>query len=293
MKAAVRSVLGALLLLQACMAPVVAPAGSDELLLDGFPEGTAVAEAEAPDGTTLRGVFVPAGADAPVVLHLLPREASITTGIGAFGGMKQTLATLRELGFASLVLDYRGVGASDGSPSPRDLADDGWAMWQAALERSSGDPSTVVLRATSLGSLVAAELLERGARPAALVLFAPVRTETVAANGARERYGSLLGTLVGAFLRSPTTSSLDDVLERTEVPTLLVAAADDVYLPALERDELVRIAQAAGHRTVVHDGDHGQLTLRAYNFELTALRGGVVEGLLEAEQGFLELYGMP
>ena len=134
------------LALQSCVAPIVLEAGTSELQLEGFPEDTVLAEAVTGDGVTLRGVFVPAGAGAPVVLHLLPAKASITTGLNGFAGVKQTMGVLREHGFASLALDYRGVGASSGDRDSGRLTDDGAAMWAEALRRTEGDPGALVVR---------------------------------------------------------------------------------------------------------------------------------------------------
>ncbi len=278
----------ACLALQSCVAPIVLEAGTSELRLEGFPDGTVLAEAVADDGVTLRGVFVPAGAGAPVVLHLLPAGASITTGLNGLAGVKQTMGVLREHGFASLALDYRGVGASGGDRDSSRLTDDGATMWVEALRRTEGDPGAIVVRAVSLGAIPAAALVEGGERPGALVLFAPVRARTIAQNAARDRYGSLLGALIGAFLSRPAEVSLVQVLRETTVPTLLLAAEDDAYLPDDERDEVLAAAQAGGHTTLVREGDHQQLTLRAYCFDLGVHRSGVIEELLEAEREFLE-----
>jgi len=278
------------LALPGCVAPIVLEAGVDELRLDGFPGGTTTAEATTVDAITLRGVFVPAGEGAPVVLHLLPAGTSITSGVNGIAGMMRTMAVLRRHGFASLALDYRGIGVSDGERDPERLVDDGAAMWAEALKRAGGDPGAVVVRAVSLGSIPGAALVERGEDPGALVLFAPIRTATIAGNAARERYGAVLGAFLALFLRAPGEVSLLDALRSPKVSTLLYVAEDDAYLPDDERAEVLEAARAAGHETVVFGGDHQELALRAYCFELGPYHGGLVDELLPDEHAFLESY---
>lgn len=278
------------LALPSCVAPIVLEAGVDELRLDGFPDGTTAAEATTADGFALRGVFVPAGEGAPVVLHLLPAGTSITSGVNGIAGMMRTMGVLRGHGFASLALDYRGVGASDGERDPERLVDDGAAMWSEARRRAGGDPGAVVVRAVSLGSIPGAALVERGEAPGALLLFAPIRTATIAGNAPRERYGAVLGTFLSLFLRSPGKVSLIDALRNPRVSTLLFVAEDDAYLPDDEREEVLEAARDGGHETVVFQGDHQELALRAYCFELGSYRGGVVDELLPEERAFLGSY---
>lgn len=114
-----------------------------------------------------------AGASGPAVLESL-RDARAVE--------------VRALGWSSLVLDYRGLGRSDGRRDAGRLRADGRAMWREAVRRAGGAPGRVVVRAASLGSLVAADLLARGGdgidessdgRPAGAVLVAPVRASTV------------------------------------------------------------------------------------------------------------------
>ncbi len=281
-------ILCACFVLPSCVAPLVPEAGTSVLRLDGFPKGTVAAEAVTADGVTLRGVFVPAGTGAPVVLHFLPAETSITTGLRGLAGMRETLTVLREHGFASLAMDYRGVGASSGDRCASRLLDDGTAMWEEALRRAGGHPGAVLVRAVSLGSIPAAAIVEGGAAPGALVLVAPVRAETIAGNAARDRYGAFLGSVVAVFLRRPVDVSLDEVLRRSTIPILLLAVEDDVYLPDDERDELLAAAKTGGHTSLVREGDHLQVALRAYCFELGTFEGGLVEELLEVERAFLE-----
>ncbi len=274
-------------LLPSCVVPIVQPAGTTELVLEGFPAGAERVEAFTAEGLRLRGVYVPAGAGAPLVLHLLPSEASVTTGLPRMAGWPQTLEVLQRMGFASLALDYRGVGASEGDLDPTALPEDGATMWDEALRRTGGDPGRVVVRAASLGTIPAAALLERGRAPRGWILYAPIRSESIASHAPRARHGSALGLFIGLFLKRPTEVDLVEALRSSAVPVLMVAAREDPYLPEEEREMLFAVAEGRGQPALLYDGDHSQLVARAYCFAWGELSGGVVQELLEAERAFL------
>ena len=110
---------GALLAtLVGCLTPPVmieAPFVDLETALPRFPEGTETVAVTTYDGAELRGLFVPAGEGAPVVLHLLESAGSV----GSLMPSKSEIAhDSANLGFASLLIDYRGVGISPGERSP-------------------------------------------------------------------------------------------------------------------------------------------------------------------------------
>jgi pimeloyl-ACP methyl ester carboxylesterase len=164
-------------------------------------------------------------------------------------------------------------------------------MWSEALRRTGGRAGQVVLRAASVGCLAAAALLDEGARPAGVVLFAPVRAETIAGHAARERKGAFLGALIAPFLTRPLDVDLVEMLARTPVDTLVLLPTEDVYLPT---QEARRIEQAAargeGRRVVRLPGSHHAAVLRAWGFSVDEQRfaGRLTPDLLAVEQELLE-----
>lgn len=210
---------------------------------DRFPPGTEFVEIPLPSGDRLRGVYVPSDPGAPIVLHLLESSGSVaSTSLG----YRPLLAALADGGFASLMVDYRGVGASDGGRSPRHLEDDAWAMWSEALRRTGGDPGLVAVRAISIGTLAAASLADRGARPAAWILLAPVRAETVVRHFAAWQFPGVLGQLASRFFRPPTNVDLVASVANMR-PHLWVESPDgDELLPDSEQADLHRAVDAAG-----------------------------------------------
>ncbi|MBI3845326.1 MAG: alpha/beta hydrolase [Planctomycetes bacterium] len=244
--------------------PAIMKAGESRVWLGEFPPGSQLVEIPVDDGERLRGVFVPADDGAPVVLHLLESQGSVTGGTVGIRGYP-VLWDLCDRGFSSLAVDYRGVGASDGARSPRHLRDDARAAWSEAVRRAGGDPHRVIIRAMSIGTLAAATLLDGGAEPAAVVLIAPVRGETVATNYAYEMYADVFAFLVTPFLRATVDVDIVSVLAHSKVPLLVESPAKDFLLLPDEMALVESSVRAARGRFVRGDGlDHVALVLEAH-----------------------------
>lgn len=243
--------------------------------------------------TTLRGLHLPGDAVLPlVVLHLLPSGASVTTGMPAgIGrwGLASTLTTLGRIGCGSVVMDYRGVGASGGQRDTARLLDDGRAMWHEAVELAGGRPDRVVIRAASIGTLIAADLLAAGHRPAAVILIAPVRASTITRHAVRARYGKLAATLAHGLYRAVPAPDLEVVLATSSVPMLLVLPEQDRYLSQNERRLIEDAAAAASHQVFTYPGDHQVTVLRmwGYTIQVEPLSGRATPELVATEQEFL------
>lgn len=285
-----------------CTAPLVEDAGAaGPALLESLTDARAI-EVSTPSGQVLRGAFLEAGPEAPVVLHLLPTGASTRTGVpGGIGrvALDGTLLALQQLGWSSLVIDYRGVGDSDGDRSPELLREDGRAMWREAVLRAGGAAERVVVRATSLGTLIAADLLRAGnalggSQPAGALLFAPIDAETIVPNAARSRYGTLAGWWAGWTHRTPDFPGLVAAASSIDPPLLIVLPARDPYLPPEEAARVRDAAVAAGHRVETLDGEHARTVLRAWNFDVDVDGFGArrMPELLAAEASFLQSLGL-
>jgi hypothetical protein len=250
-------------LLQGCISPwAVMPGGSntyDDALL---PPGSQVVSVAVGNGDFLRGLFVPAAKGAPVVLHLQEALGSATLGCTpestslSHSGYP-VLWDLQDLGYASLMLDYRGVGASTGSRHIDHLVPDALAMWEAAVGYA-GSPERVLLRSISLGGICAGALLERGVAPAAWTLIAPVDGETVATN---VLYGNLwrpLAWLADCISTKVSRISLQASLEQARCPLLcfLPEEVDPVFLTAAEHTALAAKVNALGGECVELNPDH-------------------------------------
>jgi len=114
------------------------------------------------DGVTLHGWWVPARDARGTVLILHGNAGNISHRIGY-------LTMFNRLGYASLVIDYRGYGKSGGVPSEEGTYRDAEAAWQHLIEARKLKPQDIVLVGESLGGGVATWLALRQP-PRALVL---------------------------------------------------------------------------------------------------------------------------
>lgn len=244
---------GALLAtLVGCLTPPVmieAPFVDLETALPRFPEGTETVAVTTYDGAELRGLFVPAGEGAPVVLHLLESAGSV----GSLMPSKSEIAhDYANLGFASLLIDYRGVGISPGERSPGHLEADVHAMFGEAVRRA-GASERVVVRAHSIGTIALALLLEHGVRPAGIIALSPVDARTVARRFAREHLGWWASLYASIAYRPAAKVDVYGALAAFEGPILVAVAERDELI----RDEDVeRLRATSSLHLVCLEGDH-------------------------------------
>lgn len=245
-------------LLASCISPwAVMPGGLPNFASAVLPPGTERVEV-AVDGEVLRGIYVPGEPGAPLVLHMLEAMGSATLGclpevVDCDSCGHPVLWQLQGLGYASLMIDYRGVGASSGSRHVDHLIPDAVAMWSEAVRRVGGDEKRIVLRTTSLGTIGASHLVLAGHRPRCWIANAPIDPRTVADN---VLYAALWSPI--AFLATVVATDVADVdpyaaLASKEVPKLCFLNSDD--------DPFVRAAELARFRAAVASGSGYCVTL--------------------------------
>lgn len=116
------------------------------------------------DGTRLSGVIVkPPGPPAPLLVYY-GGNAEEATAYAPFADRYGPRALL--------LMNYRGYGRSEGTPSEKAMVSDALEILDAALRRTDVDPSRVILMGTSLGSGVATQVAA-GRTVRALVLVSP------------------------------------------------------------------------------------------------------------------------
>jgi len=117
------------------------------------------------DGEKLDGWHVPAAT-------AVPARGLVIVFHGNAGNISHRLDYLRmfhDLGYASLIVDYRGYGRSTGTPSEDGTYLDADAAWRHATGTLGYPAQRIVAFGESLGGAVAAQLAS-SQRPAALVL---------------------------------------------------------------------------------------------------------------------------
>lgn len=100
------------------------------------------------DDETLHGWWVPASAARGTVLLLHGNAGNISHRL-------EYLTMFNRLGYAALIIDYRGYGKSSGRPSEDGTYRDAEAAWQYLIEAHGLKPRDIVLFGESLGGGVA------------------------------------------------------------------------------------------------------------------------------------------
>ncbi len=204
----------------------------------GWPEAQDV-RLEAADGTRLHGWVFPARGErrgAAIYLHGNAGNVSIR------GEMASELAGL---GLHVLAIDYRGYGASEGTPSEEGVYADAEAAWRWWVEGRGIDPSRIVVVGGSLGAAVAVELAARR-EVAGLVLVVPLPgTRAVA----RHAYPWLPG-FVFAW-DEPAFDAAERVAD-VGAPILVAHASEDRIVP---REGVRAIAENAGGPVTWHESE--------------------------------------
>ncbi len=222
----------------------------------------------AADGTRLHGWLVPGRAETPLLwFH---------GNAGNIGDRVPLLADLhRELQVAILILEYRGYGASEGTPSEAGLYLDARAALATLAEQLAVPAGRVVLFGQSLGAAVAVELASHGP-PAGLILESPF---TSVADMARHHYAWLP---VWPLLRG-RFDSLARIADLS-APLLLVHGADDEIVPARMGERLFAAAREPKRLLLIPGGGHNDAYLVGRGAYLAALRE-FLAGLETARSG--------
>jgi len=131
------------------------------------------------------------------------------------------LPAVNELGFSSLIFDYRGYGRSEGKPTEQGTYHDAEAAWQYLLSQGYAE-SEIIIMGRSLGASVAAELAHRH-RPKAVVLESSF---TSVPNVAADLYPLLPVRWLSRFSYNTL-----DYLPSITAPVLIVHSRDDEIIP--------------------------------------------------------------
>jgi len=135
----------------------------------------------------------------------------------------QTFAALHRLGYAVLMIDYRGYGDSSGSPSEAGLYRDAEAAWAYLVNQRGIPASQIILFGRSLGGGVAVEMATRY-RPGGLVVESSFTN--LAAVG-KANFGFLVPV---DLILQEDFASVDKVGE-IGCPKLFIHARDDGLIP--------------------------------------------------------------
>ena len=222
-------------------------------------------------GVTVAARLYGSGSDAPAIMYW--------HGNGEIAADYDAIAPLyTRMGITLLVIDYRGYGNSDGTPTCSNLLSDAVAAFGSAgsvFDHHGLTPSRLYVMGRSLGSAAAIEVATRaGDQLSGLVVE----------SGFADTFALLarLGVrLEEATERRDGFGNPDKIADVT-IPTLIIHGEDDVLIPAQDGEELFQRAGAEHKRLLpIAGAGHNDLMLvgRTQYFDaIQAFVWGELEG---------------
>jgi fermentation-respiration switch protein FrsA (DUF1100 family) len=191
------------------------------------------------DNVRLAGWFVPARTPRGVILFFHGNAGNISHRL-------DSLKIFHDLDFSTLIIDYRGYGASEGRVSEQGTYRDAEAAWRYLTEQRGIAGEKIVLFGRSLGGAVAAYLAGRRKAAALIVESGFVSVPDMAA-----RLYPWLPVRWLARLRYPT----GEYLKAVSCPVLIVHSLDDEIIPYRQGESLFESAGDPKELLTIR-GDH-------------------------------------
>jgi alpha-beta hydrolase superfamily lysophospholipase len=195
-------------------------------------------------GQSLHGWWVASATrDAKVVLYLHGNDGNVSTSMGE-------IATLRELGYAVFILDYRGYGESEGSfPSEKTVYEDAEAAWNYLVGQRGTPPAHLYIYGHSLGGAIGIELALHHPEAAGLIVESSFTSIQDMAK-LRRRYA-----LLPMRLLNQRFDSIGKV-GRLELPVLYIHGTADEVVPYAMGEQLFKASGGRKRLVAVGGGLH-------------------------------------
>ncbi len=191
------------------------------------------------DGVRLSGWFVSAEENKGTILLFHGNGGNISFFLNY-------LTVFRAMGFNTFIIDYRGYGHSEGSPTEEGTYLDAESAWNYLVTERQISPTKIVLFGFSLGGGVAAWLAQKHP-PQVLILQS---TFTSAVDVAAEQY-SLMPVRLLANIRYDTLSRLPQI----NCPVFIVHGRNDEVIPFNHAEQLFKVAHEP-KEFLEFDGQH-------------------------------------
>lgn len=209
------------------------------------------------DGVRLHGWWLPAqGAARGSVLHLHGNAANVSNHL-------PLVAWLPPAGFNVLMVDYRGFGASQGTPTPDSVVEDGLAALRYLRARADTDPARLIVFGQSIGGATALRMLARDAEGVRLAII-----DSAFASYRGIARDAAIGSIVLAPL-APLTGVLPDAasdpvtaVAQLRLPLLFVHGTADQVIPPKHSDRLHAAANEPKRLIVAPGARHMEALMR-------------------------------
>lgn len=158
-------------------------------------------------------------ADSPVMVYF--HHNAMNTG----ANVSQALQ-FHQLGYAIVLVDYRGFGQSEGDfPTEAQVYDDAEAVWNYVIQERKIPANRVVIYGHSIGGAIAVNLASKHPEAAALI----VQSSFTSMRDMTKRFG-LYWVLPIDLLLNQRFESLDKI-KTVKMPTLIIQGTDDFQIP--------------------------------------------------------------
>lgn len=229
-----------------------------EIGVPHLPPGVDAVRIPVADGISLGGKLFIAGPKAPLVLFF--------HGNGEIASDYDTIASFyTELGLSLLVVDYRGYGTSDGTPTATALVRDALTTFERigdVLAEHSVQPERLYVMGRSLGSAAALEVASRAGNGLSGLILESGFAYTFPLI---ERIGFL--QLPDAYEQKDGFGNLEKI-DRVRLPTLIIHGERDWIIPIGDARALFEASPSADKKLVkVPGAGHNDLMMigrRAY-----------------------------
>jgi fermentation-respiration switch protein FrsA (DUF1100 family) len=200
------------------------------------------------DGITISAWYLPAAEPHHALLYCHGNAGDIRDWVHA-------APPFVDAGCSLLLLDYRGYGRSEGSPSEEGLYLDGAAAWRWIQDRASAEGIPASILGKSLGSAVGIHLAARQ-QPASLILdsaFTSMR-EVVA------RVASSSFPILPNFSIPKLYESLEEV-PGIACPTLVIHGGQDDLVPLEQGERIFQTLRGSKALKVIKSAGHNDISI--------------------------------
>ncbi len=193
----------------------------------------------ATDGVRLSGWFIPAENPKGTILFCHGNAGNISHRL-------ETISIINQLGYSTLIFDYRGYGTSEGSPSEEGTYHDVEGAWQYLVKQEKTPPDTIIPFGRSLGGAIAA-WISITRQPKACILESSF---TSAPDMAASLYSFLPTKLLCRFQYDSLAA-----VKKITCPLLIVHSVDDEIIPFSHGEKIFQAAAEPKTFLKIH-GDH-------------------------------------